>query len=884
VTALTPVEALNPPGQTALHYRVGTHARFVDSQLARLATLPALQALTTRDRSDPALALLDAWAGVLDVLGFYQERIVQEGYLRTATERRSVLELARAIGYELRPGVAASTFLAFTLETAPGAPAQARIDAGTKTQSVPAQDEKPQVFETLEPLQARAAWNALEVLNQEAVPPHRGGSTLYLQGQATRLAPGDALLVIGDERRLKPDNENWDFRRVARVQVVPPLQPSPDPLAGTTVVTLDRPLGSITPPTDPSQKLPRCFALRTKAALFGHAAVDWRTLPRSLRASYQGVDKDTDEQANITKQEKWPLFSIAGVSEGRKDVVYLDASYPKIARGSWVVLSTPEYNEVYEVVETHEAARTMFALAGKSTRLTLSGENLRKRFDERLRDTSVYAESVELGWSTRPCSGLVDGHTVTLAGVEPALPAGRWLAFSGHMLADTPANADARKRLLARDHLAAVEVAKDARSATFTFTNGERLVAALQRVSEVVQLARQDTLGDALARHTQLTLATDLQHAYLPLTLRINANVAAASHGDSKQMRVQPEVLGSGNGSAAFQRFVLRQSPLTYVTAPTPSGTQAALDVRVDGVRWHEAARSLRLGVSDSAYLARRADDGTVTLTFGDGTHGRRLPSGQMNVQARYRVGIGSGGNLPTEQISMLLDRALGVKEVLNPVPAAGGADPEALHDARRNAPLTVLALERIVSLRDFEDYAAAFAGVGKAQAVWLWNGEGRLVHLTVVGLDGADIDPASALYRNLVASIDSARPAHQALQVERGVVLRFGLTARVRVHADYAPEAVLAAVRAALAEAFGFLARAYGQSLAGSEVLGVIQRVSGIERVDLDSLRPHPGTPVAGPDGRLRARGARWQGEHIAPAQLLLLDPTDVVLTELSL
>ena len=45
------------------------------------------------------IALLDAWATVGDVLTFYQERIANEGYLRTATERRSVLELARLVGY-----------------------------------------------------------------------------------------------------------------------------------------------------------------------------------------------------------------------------------------------------------------------------------------------------------------------------------------------------------------------------------------------------------------------------------------------------------------------------------------------------------------------------------------------------------------------------------------------------------------------------------------------------------------------------------------------------------------------------------------------------------------------------------------------------------------
>ena len=60
-----------------------------------------------------------------------------------------------------------------------------------------------------------------------------------------------------------------------------------------------------------------------------------------------------------------------------------------------------------------------------------------------------------------------------------------------------------------------------------------------------------------------------------------------------------------------------------------------------------------------------------------------------------------------------------------------------------------------------------------------------------------------------------------------------------------------------------------------------------GVERVDLDSLRLYDGlssSSVAGPDGRLRARGARWQSQQILAAQLLLLDPSAVTLTELSL
>jgi hypothetical protein len=123
ISGETPARVKNRPGLSAVAYRVGTHAQFKETMLARLSgsRQGALRALTTRADEDFTVALLDAWAVVGDVLTFYQERIANESYLRTATERLSVAELARLIGYRLRPGVSASVYLAFTVEDAPGA-------------------------------------------------------------------------------------------------------------------------------------------------------------------------------------------------------------------------------------------------------------------------------------------------------------------------------------------------------------------------------------------------------------------------------------------------------------------------------------------------------------------------------------------------------------------------------------------------------------------------------------------------------------------------------------------------------------------------------------------------------------------------------------------
>ena len=63
----------NRPGLSQLDYRIGTFGSFLADMKGRLssAAYPELAALTTRDRSDPAIALLDAWAIVADVLTFY---------------------------------------------------------------------------------------------------------------------------------------------------------------------------------------------------------------------------------------------------------------------------------------------------------------------------------------------------------------------------------------------------------------------------------------------------------------------------------------------------------------------------------------------------------------------------------------------------------------------------------------------------------------------------------------------------------------------------------------------------------------------------------------------------------------------------------------------
>jgi hypothetical protein len=63
----------------------------------------------------------------------------------------------------------------------------------------------------------------------------------------------------------------------------------------------------------------------------------------------------------------------------------------------------------------------------------------------------------------------------------------------------------------------------------------------------------------------------------------VYGNVALASHGESVA-----QILGAGDASQSFQRYELKQLPLTYRAAENEIGAAAELTVRIGGVAWHE--------------------------------------------------------------------------------------------------------------------------------------------------------------------------------------------------------------------------------------------------------------------------------------------------------
>lgn len=772
-TDRTPGLVENRPGLAAIEYRVGTHPDFLASMIGDLndPQRPTLGRLSTRDSDDFTMALLDAWAVTGDVLTFYNERLANESYLRTARERLSLQELGQLIGYQLRPGAAAETYLAFAVESAPEIPAAIASEPGSapavvpaeitlgerlRIQSIPGPDEKPQTFETVEEIVARPEWNAIPASTTLPSTPVFGDTVTWLAGASVNVKAGDILLLAGTDIV----GERWDVRTITEVVR--------DQDNDRTEIRWTTGLGSQDPFKNPATD-PRAYILRKRVGVFGANAPSWDAMSAEFKTEYPGTGSE------------WPNFRITPSTTA--SAVDLDGSHPDVVVGSYVVLAKGNNRELFVVSNVEELSRAEFATSGKVTRATLvQGENFAS-FDDEPRETVVFAVSEEVELTRAPDLSDVDNDSVTVDLDTEGLIEGRTLLLTGETTAG-------------------------------------------DSQTEIVSLAAA-TLGDP----STLTLEEPLQHTYVRDTVIIHANVALATHGETVD-----EVLGSGDATSPFQSFGLAHEPLTYVQSTDPSGVATSLEVRVNDVLWSEEPTAFASESDERIYVVRTDPDEVTTVRFGDGAQGSRLPSGSLNVRARYRKGLGREGNVGVNALSQLIDRPLGAKGVTNPLAAAGGVDPEAETEARTSMPLNVRTLGRAVSLLDFADFARAFTGVVKAKATVLPIVGVRTIVVTVA------FDPTSGSETSeRLATLRGALRQYGDPNVEVEVVdyrpQPFRLALKVAVDPLYESAPVLDQVETALQTTFGFDQRGLEEPLHLSEIVAAAHTVAGVDAVDIDSL-----------------------------------------------
>jgi predicted phage baseplate assembly protein len=377
-----------------------------------------------------------------------------------------------------------------------------------------------------------------------------------------------------------------------------------------------------------------------------------------------------------------------------------------------------------------------------------------------------------------------------------------------------------------------------------------------------------------------LSFDPPLQQSYTRSGVTLNANVVFARHGES----AQAELLGSGNAAQQNQRFVLKRQDLAFTPAPTRSGVASGLVVEVNGIPWTEVETLYGRAPSERVYTVRSGDDGTVEIEFGDGTHGARLPSGRDNVHATYRTADTAAGGVPAGSLTLLKTHPLGVRSVTNPLPSTGAAGPATLQQARASAPVETTLIGRLVTLVDYEQFAAAFAGITKVRADLLSDSYGSVVYLTVASQDGESLDVVSG---NLLRAAAALSDPLQRVEIGRTTPLFFHVGAQLVLAPDAGAE-VYARARQALLAAFSIDRRDFGQDVSAAEVIHILQGVPGVVAALLNELYLL-GSAARGLQQLLGARVARVtrdpQGSDVTfqPAEILLVHPLEINLSEVS-
>lgn len=864
----------NRPGQSALSYRITTRGASLSRMLARLHTYAILSGpnagavplsqLTTRDSTDPALALLDAWAAALDVLSFYEERLANEQYLRTATEDLSVWQLLRTIGYKPTPAIAASTSLVFSLAVTTGSPERVQIAAGSQIKSIPEQSGLPQTFETAAGLEARVSWNALAPRTSVpqiivavgsvagAVPTRR----LRFAGLGTGLRSGDVLRV-GDATTVRVDE-------IALL--------SAQSLTEVTFTVLDGPaLALATPaelPAGSSQQLPDVLTLdalnqyilgcswteaslslaiaergiadtelaskiaalqqvltvpqvvvayRQTASFFGADAQPWASLPVVSASSLRGgvdpysyvtvtsdsglttttIDPSWDDQTDIYLRNKRTIW-VDSWGNSYKDQgsgfhLYLARAASGILPGSSLLLRCPRAIAAMTIAAAAPTSVRGYGTMAQTTGLLLSADPGSALLGSSLfltRDTTAYLQS-----ETLPLAATVPlpddpqiTESVSLSALVLGLSAGQLILVSGEP-ADAPGTV----------------------------------------ASEIA------TVGSVLHQggYTQITFQSPLGRSYRRSTLNLSANVAPATHGET----ISGEILGSGDASRANQSFSLKRGPLCYLPAATAAGVVSTLRVRVGGILWKEVDTLLDQDAKSPCYVVEQDETGATTVLFGDGVNGARLPTGQNNVLATYRIGGGSAGNVAASKVQLALNRPVGLSTVKNPLATSGGYEAETLAEMRENGPLSARTLGRVVSLSDYESMADSFPGIAKVKATAAQVASLPIIHLTVATEDGAALSSSSALYQSLLGALRAAGNPLQSVLLDDYRQRQFRCRARLVIDSRATAATVVAAARSALAATFSFASRGFGQPVYASEVLYVLQQVTSVTGVLLDAL-----------------------------------------------
>jgi hypothetical protein len=774
-----PVVIYNPPGLSAISYRVGDYSSFREALLENLPGEVELKGWRPTTDGDLTLQLLEWWAYVADIITFYNERIANSSYLGTAVLPTATTPpgspsapapavgstggtpglpdttalIAGVTGYQPRPGLAAVGQLAVLVNGS----VPVALPPGFAVQSKPGPGQQPQVFQA----DASSA-TYLPTDSGGAVPVDLSSATFFVQGGVTTIEgasatqPGPLLkgtitsIKAGDMVVIAPLDTPFSSASAVAV-TVESLVPETDP-RGHTNTRLN--LASLDPPTS--------FV----TSVNGQRGVTKFQVLRSIQSvptyafdSQNGIAPAVSGLTPATAATASGVHLASLVRDiGVGDIVVLEVQ-PATSSGS-VTFSAAAVTDYQEAIwyanadnpatapQKPPASRTEVAIPIPHSFLTLDGV---------VPSSSGSLPTVTRVWyGYRPVSAVLD--EIPLLSIPKASDIADYIVLP------------------------------------IGLVNPNFAIGSTVLIEGADGLGALATLSAALASGSAIHLESSSDQPLL-LPLRLLFNVFSVTAGAS----VNNEVLGNGDATKASQSFTLAKSPLTYFKGANPSSPISSLVVKVDGVAWTELPTFLAQPADAKVFITQQDKTQKTTVTFGDGVNGARLTTGNGNVTATYRYGSGPGdpslgGPAPGTLVTVLTP-VPGLGGVRNPVAMTGGAAPSTPTQIQQSAPSSALALGLAVSPSDYEAIAAQTPSVTRSRAQIAWNSQQRRAAVTVFVEGGPDAVAAAQ------AALAKATDPNSAILVAPAVEVDLNIAVNVTYSRTSDPSSVESGLIAALTD-----------------------------------------------------------------------------------
>jgi Galactose oxidase, central domain len=307
--------------------------------------------------TDPTVAMVDAFAALADIVSFYQDRVLNEGYLPTAIDYSSLALLGRSLGENPAANIGATAMVALFAQ--PGPPVT--VPTGSVLQANP---PKPSgsitgtnsgvpTFETAAEVTADPALNQLMPLQTKPVYLDPATDSLLIQGTGLGVSVGDFMLLV---RRDMPTQ----WVRLTAFSV------SENHVLVTTTIGIGSSLQSQWTANGCTEPVPRnaeeglqLYALDLTCRLFGYNAPSWSAQSAAVQRANTPIGVPPAEFS------EWPGFGID------LDALDLQAVYSKVLPGSQFLLETPEEDTLGVIAAVSRQNISEFGLTGQVTQVAL---------------------------------------------------------------------------------------------------------------------------------------------------------------------------------------------------------------------------------------------------------------------------------------------------------------------------------------------------------------------------------------------------------------------------------------------------------------------------------------------------------------------------------